>query len=63
VPRPTQVKDIASPRLAVADRDLPPWLDQVELGELAGAIDRALIGPLRAEDRAQLAQIVIEDRL
>ena len=47
----------------MADGDLSSWLDQVELGELSRAIDRALIGALRAQDRAQLAQVVIEDRL
>jgi hypothetical protein len=47
----------------VPDRDLPLGLDEIELGELAGSIDRALIGPLGAQHRAQLPQIIIENRL
>jgi hypothetical protein len=47
----------------VADRDLRSGLPQVELQQLAGAIDSALIGPPALEQRPDVAQVVIEDRL
>jgi hypothetical protein len=53
----------AAPRLAVADRDLGLRLPEVELADLAGAVDGPLVGPRRTEDGAQLADVVIEDRL
>jgi hypothetical protein len=55
--------DIAAPRLAVPDRDLPPRLAEVELAQLARAIARALVGARKQEAGAQLAQEVVEDRL
>ena len=53
----------AAARPAVADRDLLARLEEIELQQLAGAIDGALIGALGAQDRPQFAQGVIEDRL
>jgi hypothetical protein len=64
-PRPAQAgdDDPATPRLAVADRDLGRGLPEVELADLTRPVDGALIGARRAEDRAQLAHVVVEDRL
>src|SRR5215211_655055 len=53
----------AATGLAVADRELLLRLPEVELQELGGTVGGALVGALRAEDRAQLAQVVVEDRL
>src|SRR3954454_4038914 len=55
--------DIAAAALAMADRDLRSGLPQIELQQLAGAIDRALIGALALIERPDVAQVVIEDRL
>jgi hypothetical protein len=38
-------------------------LPQIELADLAGPIDRALIRPRHREQRPDLAQVVIDDRL
>lgn len=46
----------------MTDRDLLARLPKVELDQLAGLIMGALKGARRAEDRAQLAHVVIEDR-
>jgi hypothetical protein len=48
---------------ALADRDRLARLEQVELQQLAGPIDRPLIRAPRQIARAQLAQVVVEDRL
>ena len=46
------------------DRDLPPRLPEIELADLARAINRPLKRPRRRrEQRADLAQIVVDDRL
>ena len=42
----------AAARLAVADRDLAPRLEEVELAELAGSVDGPLVGALGAQDPA-----------
>jgi hypothetical protein len=56
--RPTLVASV------VADRDLGPGLPQIELADLAGPIDRALERSWRRrEQRADHAQVVIDDRL
>jgi hypothetical protein len=47
----------------VTDRDLRARLPEIELQQLAGPIDGALIGPAALKQRPDLAQIVIEDRL
>jgi hypothetical protein len=47
----------------VADRDLGPRLPEVELADLPGPVDGALIGAPRGEPRADLAQVLVEDRL
>jgi hypothetical protein len=47
----------------VPDRDLYPRLPQIELQQLAGAIDGALERPPPLEQRPDLAQVVVEDRL
>jgi hypothetical protein len=47
----------------VADRDLVARLEEVELQQLAGPIDRPLIGAPGQVARAELAQVVVEDRL
>jgi hypothetical protein len=47
----------------VTDRDLRSRLPQVELQQLPGPIRRALIRPRALEQRPDLAQVVIEDRL
>jgi hypothetical protein len=49
--------------LAVADRDLAARFPQVELQQLPGPVDGALIGPPALEHRPDLAQVVVEDRL
>ena len=50
--------------LAVTDGHLLTWLPEIELADLAGSIDGALKRPRRRrEQRADLAQIVIDDRL
>src|SRR6516165_1514933 len=54
---------IAAAGLAVTDGNLRLGLEQVELQELAGPVRGALIGALGTDDRAQLAQVAIEDRL
>jgi hypothetical protein len=38
-------------------------LEEVKLQELAGSARGALVGALRAEDRVQLPQVVVEDRV
>ena len=40
--------DVTFASLAAAERDLPRGLPQIELADLPGAIDRALISPRRA---------------
>jgi hypothetical protein len=55
--------DPAATRLAVADRDLASRLPEVELQQLPGAVDRALVGAPALIKRAQLAHVVVEDRL
>jgi hypothetical protein len=53
----TQRNDDPRPaRLAITDRDLGLRLPDVELAGLTGPIDRALIGALIDEERANLAQ-------
>jgi hypothetical protein len=47
----------------MTDRDLRAWLPQIELADFAGPIDGPLIGPRPGEQRADLAQVVIDDRL
>jgi hypothetical protein len=47
----------------VPDRDLFTWLPQVELADLPRPVDRALKRPGHDEERADLAQVVIDDRL
>jgi ABC-type transporter Mla subunit MlaD len=48
----------------MADRHLPAGLPQIELQQLAAAIDRALKRPRpRAIERPQLGHIVIDQRL
>jgi hypothetical protein len=47
----------------VADRDLLARLPEVELQQLAGPVDGALIGPAALEQRPDLAQVIVEDRL
>jgi hypothetical protein len=55
---------VAAPGLAVANRDLVARLPQVELAEHARAVARALEGARSGqEERAQLAQVVVQDRL
>src|SRR5215207_4481381 len=54
----------AAALLAVADRDRAARLPEVELTDLARPIEGALEGPRgRGEQRAHLAQVVVEDRL
>ena len=54
----------APARLAVTDRDLRPRLPDIELADLARPVDGALKRPARRrEQRPNLAQIVIDDRL
>jgi len=55
--------DIALAGLAMTDRDLVPGLPEVELADLPGPINRALVGARRPEHRAHLTQVVIDDRL
>src|SRR4051812_43488243 len=55
--------DPPAARLPKADRDLRRRLPQIELADLPRPIDGALIGPRRREQRPDLAQIVIDDRL
>jgi hypothetical protein len=45
------------------DRNLGLRLPEVELADLARAVDGALVGALGDEERAHLAQVVVEDRL
>jgi hypothetical protein len=47
----------------VADRDLGLGLPEVELAELAGPVDGALVGAPGGQQRPQLAQVLVEDRL
>jgi hypothetical protein len=47
----------------MADRDLGARLPQIELADLRRPIDGALKRPGRGEQRADLAQVVIDDRL
>jgi len=47
----------------VADRDLRARASEVELADLAGPIDGPLIAPGRREQRPDVAQVVIDDRL
>ena len=53
----------AAAGLAVADRDLGPRLPEVELADLPGSVDGALVGAPGGKARAHLAQVVVEDRL
>lgn len=55
--------DIAAPQLTEADRDPLPRLAQVELAQLARTVVRALEGAWAQIARAQLTQVVVEDRL
>jgi hypothetical protein len=55
--------DPAAAGLAVADRDRLAHLKEVELQQLSGPIGRPLISAPRQVTRAQLAQVVVEDRL
>ena len=55
--------DITPPLLAVAHRDRPRRLPQIELAELTRAIQRALVDPRRGEQRPDLPEVVIQDRL
>jgi hypothetical protein len=50
-------------RLAIADRDLPLGLPQIELQHIARAVHRALKRPLISEEQAHPAHVVIHDRL
>ena len=56
-------QDPGAAGLAVADGDLRPGLHQVELQDLPGAVGGALVGARRGEARADLAQVIAEDRL
>jgi hypothetical protein len=47
----------------VADRDLARGLPQIELADLPGPIHGPLVGARRQVERADLAHIVIDDRL
>jgi hypothetical protein len=47
----------------VADRDRRRGLPEVELADLAGPVDGALVGATGQIERAELAQVVVEDRL
>ena len=47
----------------MTDRDLPGGLPEIELADLARAIDRALKRPGRIKQRPHLAQVAIDDRL
>jgi hypothetical protein len=47
----------------VADRDLLARLPEVELADLPGPVDGALVGAPGGEVRPDLAQVVVEDRL
>ena len=47
----------------MADGDLLARLEEVELAELGRVVDRALVGAPRRVERAQLAHVVVEDRL
>jgi hypothetical protein len=47
----------------MADRDRCPRLPQIALHQLAGAVDGALKGALDQKPRADLAHVVVEDRL
>ncbi len=49
--------------LAVADGDLLARLPEVELADLPGPVDGALVGAPGGKARADLAQVVVEDRL
>lgn len=53
----------AAPGLPVADRNLGLGLPKIELAELTGTVDGALVGALGSQQRAQLAQVLVEDRL
>ena len=56
--------EIALAQLIPADRDLAPGLGEVELGQLAGSVDGALVGARRWQVAgAELAQEIVEDRL
>jgi hypothetical protein len=54
--------DVAAPRLAVADRDLDPRLEEVKLHQLAGPVGGALVGAPPLVERPGLGQVVVEDR-
>ena len=57
-------RDLLSSSADSARRSVEPWsLREIELQQLAGPIDRALIGPPALEQRPDLTQVVIEDRL
>jgi len=47
----------------VADRDRPRGLPEIELAQLAGPVDRALVGAQRQVAGADLAHVVVDDRL
>ena len=53
----------AAAQLAVADRDRPRGLPEIELAQLAGPVDRALVGAQRQVAGADLAHVVVDDRL
>ena len=55
--------DEALAGLTVADRDRTGWLPEVELAELARAVDRALVSARSQMKRPHLAQVVVDDRL
>jgi hypothetical protein len=56
--------DVAAPRLAGADRDLPARLPEIELQERARPVGGALEGTRpRQKQRPHLAQVVVQDRL
>jgi hypothetical protein len=64
-PRPAELggHHPAAAGLPVTDRDRLARLEQVELQQLAGPVDRALVGAPDQVARAELAHPVIEDRL
>jgi hypothetical protein len=53
----------AAPYLPVTDRDLGLGLPEVDLADLGGPVDGALVGALGGKARAHLAQVIVEDRL
>ena len=49
--------------LTVPDRDQLPWLPQIALHQLTRPINRPLERPLDQEPRADLPNVIVEDRL